>query len=344
MPQSFAQISDPHLSTLNGVDFRDLLNKRALGYLSWRRKRRLQHRREILDALQADLAQTDPQLLLITGDLTHIGLPMEFQQAREWLLQLGPAADIALVPGNHDSCVAAPWSDTYALWAEYMASDPAVSGQPPPGASFPSLRRRGNIAFIGLSTACPTAPLMATGHIDPEQLKALPAVLDQTYRERLFRVVYLHHSPLPGIDKWRKRLRNAPAVAGILAAHGAELVLHGHDHRSLHVKIETCHGDALVLALPSASALGLRGEESSAYNTYNLEARSDGWLLEVRRRSYDVRRQLFRPGDSFSLYIKRPAAPPVAKAHGSIKPRPPTGIPTLEPYSRKDANASSLVD
>ena len=53
----------------------DLFNKRALGYLSWRRKRRFEHRREVLEALQRDLRTVALDQLLVTGDLTHIGLP-----------------------------------------------------------------------------------------------------------------------------------------------------------------------------------------------------------------------------------------------------------------------------
>ena len=74
---------------------------------------------------------------------------------------------------------------------------------------YPSLRVRGDIAFIGLSTACPKPPFMATGTVGPEQLARLPALLDNTAARGLFRVVYLHHSLLPGKDTWRKRLTDA---------------------------------------------------------------------------------------------------------------------------------------
>ena len=70
MPQCFAQLSDPHLSSLEHVRARDLLNKRALGYLSWRRKRRFEHRPEVLAALQRDLSGIELDQLLVTGDLT----------------------------------------------------------------------------------------------------------------------------------------------------------------------------------------------------------------------------------------------------------------------------------
>ena len=66
----FAHISDPHLSTLDGVRRRDLLNKRLLGYLSWRSHRREEHRSEVLAALVRDLERLSPRHTVITGDLT----------------------------------------------------------------------------------------------------------------------------------------------------------------------------------------------------------------------------------------------------------------------------------
>jgi len=310
MTQNFAQISDPHLTTLAGVRARDLFNKRALGYLSWRRKRRHEHRPEVLDALCRDLRGQDFQQILVTGDLTHIGLPMEFEQARNWLRQLGEPTDVALVPGNHDSCVASPWENTYALWEDYMSSDSNNERQAGSACIFPSLRQRGDIVFIGLSTACPTAPLMATGSIDEAQLRQLPNLLDRAYQQGLCRVVYLHHSPVPGVEQWRKRLCNAPALSRILEDHGAELVLHGHGHRRRNDSLQTRHGLAPVIAIPSASAMGLHGKDSAAYNRYSLQRQSDGWDLQVSCRRYDVADARFIEGDRISLELKRPGLQP----------------------------------
>ena len=80
MSQRFAHLSDPHLSSLEGVRASQLINKRALGYLSWKRRRRFEHRREVLDALQNDLDMASLDQLLVTGDLTHVGLPQEFEE------------------------------------------------------------------------------------------------------------------------------------------------------------------------------------------------------------------------------------------------------------------------
>ena len=70
----FAQLSDPHLTTLEHVAWHDLINKRVLGYLSWRRRRRNEHRSEVLDALQQDLRRADiePFAWVINQSLTPL--------------------------------------------------------------------------------------------------------------------------------------------------------------------------------------------------------------------------------------------------------------------------------
>lgn len=304
MTQCFAQLSDPHLSTLTRARARDLLNKRALGYLSWRRKRRFEHRPEVLEALQRDMAAADLDQVLVTGDLTHIGLPEEFKQAGDWLQALGDPTRVALVPGNHDACVAAPWQDTFALWQDYMASDDDF-GTPAQALDFPSLRVRGQIAFIGLSTACPKPPLMATGTLGEEQLSQLPALLQDAAIKGLFRVVYLHHCPVAGQEKWRKRLTDAPQIQALLEEYGAELVLHGHGHRALFNELQSRDGTVPVIAVPSASALGLHGADVAQYNRYEVERIKAGWQLHIYSRHYKPDSGEFVAGDTKTLLLDR---------------------------------------
>ncbi|MEZ5503510.1 MAG: metallophosphoesterase [Halioglobus sp.] len=304
MIQHFAQISDPHLSSLAAVRPRDLLGKRALGYLSWRQKRRFGTGLEVLAALGRDLARMNFDQLLVTGDLTHIGLPQEFQQARDWLQSLGQPERVALVPGNHDACVAAPWRDTYALWRAYMASDndPGGTGE---ALQFPSLRVRGKLAFIGLSTACPKSPLMATGTLGDAQLGRLPGLLHSAAEQGLFRVVYLHHCPVAGQEKWRKRLTDAPQIQALLEEHGAELVLHGHGHRAHYSELQTRHGKLPVIAVPSASALGLHGADVAHYNRYRVAPRDGGWEVHIDARRYQRDTGEFGIGQERTLQLQR---------------------------------------
>lgn len=280
---TFAHLSDPHLSTPIPLLPREWLGKRALGYLSWYRKRRFEHRAEVLAALQRDLARTCPDHLVITGDLTQIGQPEEFAQARRWLATLGPPERVSLVPGNHDSTVAAPWSETYAQWEDYLTADCRAESD---AAVFPSLRIRQGVALIGLSTAVPSPPLLAIGRLGPGQLARLDDLLEATGRQGLFRVIYLHHAPAPGQDKWRKRLVDAPALAAVVGRRGAELLLHGHNHRTRERWLDAGGRPIPVFGAASASAVGAHGE-AGGYCLYRIGREQGEWQLELERRRYD---------------------------------------------------------
>ena len=288
---TFAQLSDPHLSSLQGVRWRDLANKRVLGYLSWRRRRRAEHSGEVLEALQRDLAQTRPEHLVITGDLTHIGLPDEFRQARRWLETLGGPHEVTVVPGNHDAYIHAPWKHSFSHWQPYMASD--GEDDPDPAHLFPSLRVRGPVAFIGLSSARPSGPFFATGSLGPDQLGKLAQLLDETGRRGLFRVVLIHHPPVPGEEKWRKRLKDAQALCDVIGEHGAELVLHGHRHRASESGIEIPGQKVPVFGIPSASSLGHKPGRMAQYYLYRLQPAGDQWKLDISVRGYSPRRHAF---------------------------------------------------
>lgn len=287
----FAHLSDPHLTSLDGVRWRQLLNKRVLGYLSWRRRRRAEHRGEVLDVLLEDLGTTRPEHIVITGDLTHTGLPDEFHQARLWLDRLGAAERVTVVPGNHDAYVHSAWSSTFSLWEPFMRSDAAGVGSD--DSMFPSLRIRNGVALIGLSSACATAPFLATGALGRAQLQRLQALLQQAAEQRLFRVVLLHHPPRPEDEKWRKRLTDGKALCAVLGRAGAELVLHGHSHRSLHGELDVGPHRIPVFGIPSASAIGSREGRRAQYYLYRVGREADSWSVEVTVRAYDPGKDRF---------------------------------------------------
>ena len=71
---TLAHLSDPHLPPLPAARFRDLVGKRALGYLNWTRNRHKYHRREVLDSLVADMQAQRPDHIAVTGDLVNLAL------------------------------------------------------------------------------------------------------------------------------------------------------------------------------------------------------------------------------------------------------------------------------
>jgi len=273
-----AHLSDPHLGPLPGAKVRELSGKRALGFINWHRRRKLFHRVDVLDLLLHDLKSQAPDHIALTGDLVNLALPAEFVPARAWLDRLGAPANVTFVPGNHDLYVRTATHHPQTHWGEYMRGDD--------GGAFPFLRRRGDIVLVGLSSAIPTAPFMATGAVGAEQLQRLDELLTRLGQENVFRVVLIHHPPVRKRNDRFKRLLDAPAVRDVLHKRGAELVLHGHDHVHSVVFIDGPAAPIPVVGVPSASALGGEASDPAAYHLYRIERAEKSWRCEAITRGF----------------------------------------------------------
>ena len=277
-PFVLAHLSDPHLGPLPPPGVRELASKRLFGYINWRRSRRRLHRRDALDAITRDLHGRQPDHVAITGDLVNIALPAEFAHARHWLETLGRPADVSVVPGNHDAYVAAAGLHRDRHWSPYMAGD-APEAATNPASMFPYLRRRGPVALVGVSTAIATPPFMATGKVGDQQIACIAKMLDDLRTEHMFRIVMIHHPPLPSAR--HKCLIDAVAFQRALAAAGAELVIHGHDHVHSLVWIAGNGGRIPVVGVPSASAMAATKQRAGAYNLYFVGGGPGAWTCEV---------------------------------------------------------------
>lgn len=230
--------------------------------------------------LVKDLQDQAPDHTVVTGDLTQIGLPEEFIQARDWLHGLGDAGAVTVIPGNHDQYVAERWEQSFALWCDYLASDDAEGWS---AGAWPSLRVRGPVAIIGLNSAFPADWLRAVGRVGADQRARLGRLVEGLGGKDLFRLALVHHAPVPGIDPWRKRLLDCTETALALAAGQTHLVLHGHDHRASFSSIAATPAIPAV-AVPSASfGLDIPGK-LAAYNIYRVQKAADGWRVRVEVR------------------------------------------------------------
>jgi 3',5'-cyclic AMP phosphodiesterase CpdA len=302
---TLAHLSDFHLFSLKGARVRDLLNKRIYAYLRWRIHRFTEHRADILKALTSDLKKVAPEHIVITGDLTHSGLAGEVVEAEKMLRGLGAPEDVTVIPGNHDTYVAAGGSSPFRSLSPYMASDPPRRTEcvsPDLSCPFPTLRIRRHVALIGLSTAHPCLPFLAVGRLGTPQLARLAPLLDETGRRGLFRVVLIHHPPCAGMMSWRKRLMDLDSLGRVLTGQGVELVLHGHTHRSSYRWLGQPTRAIPVIGLPSSTALGRTREKLARYHVYSIPERRAAIPFSVRVRVYST-----ASGGSF---VEEPFSPP----------------------------------
>jgi 3',5'-cyclic AMP phosphodiesterase CpdA len=275
-----AHLSDLHLASRPRPA--ELIGKRGLGFINWQRKRKYIHRPEIADLIVRDVKGLAPDHIAMTGDLVNLSLEDEYRRARAWLEGLGSPHDVTVVPGNHDVYVRAVAPSPAAYWGDYMRGDDGRL-------ALPFVRRRGNVALVALSTAVPTGPFMATGRLGERQLAGLADALDET--RGLFRIVLIHHPPLSPPKRFMRRLTDAAGLRGVLAEHGAELLVHGHDHQRALVWLDGPGGSRIPAAgVPSASArVPHGGEDGAGYTIFRIGGEKGEWRCEMiaRQRAVD---------------------------------------------------------
>jgi len=269
-------ITDPHLSSLDDLSFLNLRGKRRSGYLSWYKKRRFVHRREILDQLTAAVSRQEPDLVLVTGDLVHIGLEKEMAEAAQWLRGLGTPEKVILVPGNHDNYAADSLASMYRLWGDYLP-DRGEAGENYT-AGYPFELSYGGLKLTGVNTSCVTRIFSASGELGTVQLEKLGKSFGQSAESDDFHCLLIHHPPLPGITHRRKALRDAAALAEMIRLKQPDLVLYGH----IHCNREDRLGETRLYCTASASS-----SDDASYRVFDLDQAAAGWHCRMQLMTLD---------------------------------------------------------
>jgi 3',5'-cyclic AMP phosphodiesterase CpdA len=302
---TLAHLSDLHLGPLpRGTSWRDFASKRAIGYWSWHLRRYKIHALEIADAMAADIIAHRPDHIALTGDLINIALPEEFVSAAQWLKSFGSPKWITFVPGNHDAYVNVPWEKGAGLWADYMIGDMRMQGVRDNigiATPFPFVRQRKNIALIGLSSAVPQSLRKAGGRLGTPQIEALAAILADLRTRGYFRAVLIHHPPLPGLASPRKSLADARELKAVIEAEGAELILHGHNHRPTRVDLPTRYGPCHILGASSGSARATKNYPAAAWLLFSIQRQDGDWQTSMTVRVWNDTSRQFETADELAL-------------------------------------------
>jgi 3',5'-cyclic AMP phosphodiesterase CpdA len=284
MSFTVAHLTDVHLGPVPRPRFDEMRLKRFMGYVNWKRARERLSDMPALARLVADMRSQKPDHVAVTGDLVNIALPSEFRRAAEWMRTLGEPWNVSFAPGNHDAYVTDAMPHLAAAFTPWTQGDAEYAC----GETFPFVRVRGEVALIGVSSATPTAPLMASGRLGARQIEALAAILKETGDKDLARVILIHHPPLSHGGPLRG-LTDARAFAAAVARFGAEAILHGHTHkRMIHLLASPAArvegGRIPVLGAPSASSASADPRQSGAYHLVRLDQAGERWRVQVRAR------------------------------------------------------------
>ncbi len=295
-----AHLSDPHLPMPAATGpTSQWLGKRAMSRLSWALGRQKLQLPSVLAAAIADIRALGPDHLVITGDVSNFSLPAEFEAAARWFESLGEPSAVTVIPGNHDALVPVPFAQGWSHWLPWMRGDQPGDASAP----LPFLRIRNGVALLGLSSAVPTAPGLASGTLGSAQLDWLAAQLPALAARGLFRIVLLHHPPADGVVRARKALTDRAALCAVLKAHGAELVLHGHSRDARFDPLPGPQGLIASFGLPSISAIPNPKDEGARWHLLDIARRDGGWQLGVTVRVLDASQRGFVTQAHYTLLI-----------------------------------------
>ena len=229
------------------------------------------------------------------GDVTNLALRQEFAFARARFdrLGLGPAG-ATVIPGNHDAYVAEGVPLFTELFAPFCAGDPdwappadaaaaattaltraadrpAVLADPADDPRWPIVRVRGPLALIATSTSRATPWFTAYGRLGAGQLARLRRVLSDPRLADKLRVVAIHHPPAgPRARNKIRGLRDHAAFAEVIAAAGADLIVHGHEHRDMTEALPGPRGPVPVRGIASGTYCHNKPERTARYRIFEL--------------------------------------------------------------------------
>lgn len=268
----FLHTSDIHLLRLDGVGPWRYLNKRLTGRLNLAIKRGKKQDQSLFDRMIEQVEELSLDRFVVTGDLTNLALESEFELCVEKFETI--PVPITVIPGNHDTYTRG--AERTQRFEHYMGR--YMDGERESG-DYPFVQRFDDVALIGVSSAVATPPFDATGQCGAKQLARLRRMLTSLGEEGLARVVLVHHPPVDGLSKPKHALIDRSAFGEVIAAAGAELILHGHEHVNSEASLCGPDGPVPVHGIASGTSKLQKPGRAAAFSVYDVS--SSGFTREL---------------------------------------------------------------
>ncbi|MDO9043811.1 MAG: metallophosphoesterase [Methanobacteriaceae archaeon] len=201
----------------------------------------------LLDSID-QVNNLNPDLIVLTGDLTDNGYYLEFLKVNDYLdLFENP---VMVVPGNHDARHVGneTFEEIFHNRSGTLSND------------------TDDLTVIGLDSSEPDLDYGKVGR--PQQVWMEDELL-KAQKNNQYKIIALHHHiiPVPKTGRERNVLADAGDILHSLTNNNVDLVISGHKHVPHVWKLQ----NTVFVTAGTVSSLKLRGKDSNSFNTYNIE-------------------------------------------------------------------------
>lgn len=198
---------------------------------------------DLLEQAIAEINKLDPQIVLVSGDLTNDGFLYEYREAKGYLDAI-ECENIALIPGNHDSR-----NVGYVHFEDLFGPRSSVVKLP-------------GVTLVALDS---TAPDLDIGRLGRQNYGWISERFD---RPDDLKLIALHHHllPIPGTGRERNLIEDAGDFLKLLVETSVDIVLSGHKHVPYNWKFETLY----VLNAGTVSSHLVRGYAQPCYSIIRI--------------------------------------------------------------------------
>lgn len=246
---------------------------------------------EQIAAVEELVPDLEPNVIVLSGDLTQRARHGEFQAAKAFVRELERTAPVLVIPGNHD--VQWWWrpflpfgsGSKFSKYKRYFGPVLAPSLRLPE-AVIASAHTAHGVAW-GSVTWNPR-DIATKGHLPRAEIARAKQLYDEAGSEQA-RVLVIHHNVLRGELSRRRGLARWKQAQRRIVSSGAEVVLCGHDHQEC---AELLDGRVVISCAGTLSAR-MRGDRPSVFHRITIDERS----INAELYRWDGDRRVFRRSD-----------------------------------------------
>lgn len=201
----------------------------------------------LMDAI-SNINELNPDLVVVTGDLTENGYYLEFLKAREYLDLIEDP--LMVVPGNHDARHVGDetFEEIFHDRKSTLSNDTS------------------DLTVIGLDSS---EPDLDYGKVGRYQQIWMENELEKAQNINQYKIIALHHHiiPVPKTGRERNVLADAGDILHSLTDKSVDMVISGHKHVPHVWRLE----NTVFVTAGTVSSLKLRGKDTNSFNTYKIE-------------------------------------------------------------------------